>query len=613
VVGANRRPLTIGHEILVNLVRGGFRGPVYPVNPHAERIAGHQAYPSLLDVPGPVDLAVIAVPPADVATVLAHCAKIGTEAAVVVTTGFAADGETGGTTEQDLARYARSVGIRLVGPACMGVIRPGARLAATFSPALPAPGRVAMSSQSGPLGLAVLDLAGRLGLGFSGFVSVGDAADVSANDLLRWWEDDVETRVVLLHVERFGDPRSFARIARRISARKPIVAVHPGAPRGDASGEGAARRLRSDAAVSSLFAQAGVIRTGTLQELFDMALLLAHQPLPRGPRVAVISNAGGPAELTTGACLANGLSVPPFSAPVRETLRGRLPAYASVTNPVDLSPGASAAHYRDAVSAAVSDDGIDAVVVMFMPPLAGDAERIAEAILDAASGAPGKPVVASYLGRSGVLPELTRDELVVPSFAFPESAAVVLGRAANHAAWRSLPAGITPRLPGVDPERARALLADRAAGWLPAAAAAGLLDAYGVRVSSAPGPAGPSAFVGVINDPVFGPVITFGLTGDYADLMDDIAYRITPLTDRDADELVHAIRGAALLEGWRGRPSTDVAALKDLLLRVSAMVEDLPAVAELELRPIRVLAPGAGVTVSRVRIRLATPPPGAPP
>lgn len=616
VVGANRRPATIGHEIVRNLLRGGYRGAVYPVNPHADRIAGLPAHPSLRVVPGPVDLAVIAVPPPDVAAVLADCAAAGVEAAAVVTTGF---GEGGPERDAvaDLARYARSVGMRLVGPACLGVVNTSSRvrLAATFSPALPEPGRVAMSSQSGPLGLAVLDLAGRLGLGFSGFVSVGDAADVSAGDLLQWWEDDVDTRVILLHVERFGDPRAFARIARRVSARKPVVAVHPGPVRDDpgagdpgtgepgVGGPGVARPVRSPAVVDSLFAQAGVIRTGTLQELFDVALLLAHQPLPRGPRVAVVSNAGGPAELTVAACRANGLRVPPPSPAVRERLRRLLPGHAAVTGAVDLSPAATGADYREALAAVLADDGVDAVVVMFMPPLAHDAAEVAEAIVAAADGA-GKPVVASYLGRSGVLPQLTRDGVVVPSFAFPESAAVALGRAAGHHAWRSRPVGLIPELPGIDAGRARDLLAGAAGGPLPATRAAELLGTYGIGVSTAPGPVGLGAFAGVVTDPVFGPVIGFGLTGDYADLMDDVAYRITPLTDRDADDLVNAIRGAPLLHGWRGRPGCDLPALRDLLLRVSALVEDLPRVAELELRPIRLPAPGAGVTVHRVRVRL---------
>ncbi len=266
--------------------------------------------------------------------------------------------------------------MRLVGPNCMGVVNttPAARLAATFSPALPLPGRVAMSSQSGPLGLAVLDFARRLRLGFSGFVSVGHAVDVSTNDLLQWWEEDPETSVVLLHVETFGNPRRFARTARRVAPRKPIVAVHPG---------------HADAAVDSLFAQSGVIRTRSLQELFDVALLLAHQPPPPGNRVAVITNAGGPAALTVGACEASGLRVPELGARVRHALRTALSPRADVTNPIDLTPMATAAHYRQALDTVLADDGIDAAVVLFMPPLADKPDEVAAAILDAAEAAPG--------------------------------------------------------------------------------------------------------------------------------------------------------------------------------------------------------------------------------
>lgn len=290
-----------------------------------------------------------------------------------------------------------------------------------------------MSSQSGPLGLAVLDFARRLRLGFSGFVSVGHAVDVSTNDLLQWWEEDPETSVVLLHVETFGNPRRFARIARRVAPRKPIVAVHPG---------------HADPAVDSLFAQSGVIRTRSLQELFDVALLLAHQPPPPGNRVAVITNAGGPAALTVGACEASGLKVPALDERLRHTLRTALSPRADVSNPIDLTPMATAAHYRQALDAVLADDGIDAAVVLFMPPLADKPDEVAAAILDAAEAAPGKPVVASFLGGAGVADLLHRGELVVPTYAFPESAATSLGHAAAYQAWRSTPAGVIPDLPG---------------------------------------------------------------------------------------------------------------------------------------------------------------------
>ncbi|MGX9883304.1 bifunctional acetate--CoA ligase family protein/GNAT family N-acetyltransferase [Streptomyces sp. NPDC002276] len=591
VIGANRSPLTIGHEIVANLLRGGFRGTVFPVNPRAEQVAGVRAYPSVGELPEVPDLALVAVRAEAVPDVVRECAEVGVKAVVVVSTGFGESGVEGRAAERELARFARASGMRLVGPNCMGVVNttPAARLAATFSPALPTPGRVAMSSQSGPLGLAVLDFARRLRLGFSGFVSVGHAVDVSTNDLLQWWEEDPETSVILLHVETFGNPRRFARVARRVAPRKPIVAVHPG---------------HADAAVGSLFAQSGVIRTRSLQELFDVALLLAHQPPPPGNRVAVITNAGGPAALTVGACDASGLRVPQLAAHTRQSLRTALSPRADVTNPVDLTPMATAAHYRQALDAVLADDGIDAAVVLFMPPLADKPDEVAAAILDAAEAAPSKPVVASFLGGAGVADLLHRDQLVVPTYAFPESAAASLGHAAAYQTWRSTPAGVIPDLPGVDTDRARALVADLAPGPVPPRIAAELLDAYGISVRDTDS-RGPDAFLSVGADPVFGPVIAFGLTGDYADLMADVAHRVTPLSDRDAREMIRSLRAAPLLDGRVGGPGVDLTALEDTVLRISAMVEDLPEIESMDLRPVRLLPPGNGVAVARATIRLA--------
>ncbi|MFF7547260.1 GNAT family N-acetyltransferase [Streptomyces canus] len=592
VIGANRDPLTIGHEIVANLLRGGFAGSVFPVNPRAGQIAGARAYASVRDLPEPPDLALVAVRAEAVPGVVRECAEAGVKAVVVVSTGFGETGAEGRAGELELARFARASGMRLVGPNCMGVVNttPAARLAATFSPALPTPGRVAMSSQSGPLGLAVLDFARRLRLGFSGFVSVGHAVDVSTDELLQWWEEDPGTSVILLHVETFGDPRRFARVARRIAPRKPIVAVHPD---------------HADSAVNSLFAQSGVIRTRSLQELFDVALLLAHQPPPPGNRVAVITNAGGPAALTVGACAASGLCVPALGERTRQALRPALAPHADVSNPIDLTPTATAAHYRQALDAALADDGIDAAVVLFMPPLADKPDEVASAILDAAAARPDKPVLASFLGGAGVADLLHRGDLVVPTYTFPEAAATSLGHAAAYQTWRSTPAGVVPDLAGVDTERARSLIASCDPGPVPAAVAAELLASYGIAVrDSEPGP-GPDAFLTVRADPVFGPVVAFGLTGDYADLMADVAHRVTPLSDRDAREMVRSLRAAPLLDGRTGGPGVDLAALEETVLRISAMVEDLPEIEALELRPVRLLAPGDGVAVAHATIQLA--------
>lgn len=590
VVGANREPLTIGHEIVANLLRNGFAGEVFPVNPHAGSVAGVPAFPSLAELPRAPELAVVAVRADAVPGVVRECADAGVKAVVIVSTGFAESGEAGRRTERGLARFARASGMRLVGPNCMGVVNSssGTRLAATFSPAIPEPGRVAMSSQSGPLGLAVLDLARRLRLGFSGFVSVGNAVDVSTNDLLQWWSEDPDTSVILLHVEHFGNPRKFARIARQVAPRKPIVAVHPGL----------------GGAADSLFAQSGIIRTRSLQELFDAALLLAHQPPPPGNRVAVVTNAGGPAALTVGACAGAGLRVAELGAGTVAELRTVLTPGSDVGNPVDLTPAATAAQYRRALEAVLADESVDAAIVLFMPPLARQADEVASAILDAARTAPAKPVVTSFLGGAGVADLLRRGSTVVPGYTFPESAAVSLGHAAAYGAWRSSPAGVVPDLPGTDAARARELLAGSAPGPLPEEAAAELAACYGIPMGGTPESEGLDAFVAVRTDAVFGPVVSVGLTGAYADLMDDVAHGVTPLSDRDVRAMLGSLRAAPLLDGRAGGPGVDLAALEETVLRVSAMVEDLPEIAALELRPVRLLPPGGGVRAARAVIRV---------
>lgn len=325
----------------------------------------------------------------------------------------------------------------------------------------------------------------------------------------------------------------------------------------------------------------------------------------------MLTNAGGPAALTVGACAASGLRVATLSDRTRQTLRSALAPQAEVANPVDLTPMATAAHYRQALDAVLTDDEVDAAIVLFMPPLADKADEVASAILDAASAQPSKPVVTSFLGGAGVADLLRRGELVVPTYAFPESAAASLGHAAAYEAWRSRPAGFVPDLDGIDTERARALLAGLSAGSVPASVARELLGCYGIDVSdvsdeTGSGP-GRDAFLRVDADPVFGPVVAFGLTGDYADLMADVAYRVTPLSDRDAREMIRSLRAAPLLDGQVGGRGVDLAALEETVLRISAMVEDLPEIESMDLRPVRLAPPGEGVAVTRAEIRLCEP------
>jgi acetyl coenzyme A synthetase (ADP forming)-like protein len=496
VIGAGRQPRTIGHELFRNLLAGGFQGPVYPVNPTATSIASVRAWPSVLAIPDDVDVAVVTVPAANVADVVRECAQKRVQGLVIITAGFAETGDDGRRAERELGEIARRHGMRLVGPNCMGVVNtdPDVRMNATFAPFTAAPGRVAFSSQSGALGIELLAQATRLGLGVSSFVSVGNKADVSSNDLLQHWEDDPATDVILLYLESFGNPRKFARLARRVSRSKPIVAVKSGRSRAGtrAASSHTAALATPDVAVDALFRQAGVIRVDTMEQLFDTAQVLVNQPLPPGRRVAIVSNGGGPGILAADACEGAGLEVPELAASTQAELRGFVSRDASVANPVDLVASASAEVYEHAVRTVLADPGIDALVVIFVPPLVTRPDDVAAAIDAGATGAGDKPVIACFLGRQGV-PPAARDgdprRLQIPSFPFPESAAAALARAAEHSEWLARPVGTVPDLPDVDIGSAREIVAtalrDHDDGvWLDPDRAAELCACFGIPVAA---------------------------------------------------------------------------------------------------------------------------------
>ena len=506
VVGASRRPGTIGHEVLRNLLLSRFNGPLYPVNPAARHVGGVPAYPSVAELPEPPDLAVITVPADQVAAVVAACGEAGTAAVVVISAGFAETGPAGRDAERALVRLARDHGMRLIGPNCMGIANtsPAVSMNATFAPVVPRAGRLAFLSQSGALGIAVLERASSLGIGLSSFVSVGNKADVSGNDLLQYWEEDPETDAILLYLESFGNPRKFARIARRVSRAKPIVAVKSGRTTGGARAARShtAAAATSDVAADALFRQTGVIRVDTVPELFDVALLLAHQPVPAGCRLAIVGNSGGPGILAADACDGAGLSLATLAPRTQDVLRSFAAAEASLANPVDLIASADGEQYERAITAMLEDDGVDAVLVIFTPPLVIRLDDVAAAVTRAASRAGTKPVVAVLLGvgdAPGVLPA-GPGGASVPTFPFPEAAVRALGRVAAYGVWRTRPDGEPVLLTGVDRPAAAAVIgsalaARPAGGWLDAAEAVSLVRAYGI-------PAVPSAVAATAGDAV---------------------------------------------------------------------------------------------------------------
>jgi len=579
----------------------------------------------------------------------------------------------------------------MIGPNCMGVINtdPTIRLNASFSPIVPPNGSVALSSQSGALGMAIVELAQERGVGLSTFVSVGNKADVSGNDLLEYWQADRHTSVILLYLESFGNPTRFARLARQIGRTKPIVCVKAGRTRAGsrAAGSHTAALAASDAAVDALFHQSGVVRADTLDEMFDIAACLESQPLPEGRRVAIVTNAGGPGILAVDACEAAGLRVVEFSADTRARLAEFLPAEASIANPVDMVASAGPNQYRRAIEVALTATDADALIVIYTPVdtsgTAGTLQAIRDGIVAGRrGGAIHKPVLACLMAEAGRRKPLAVDGERVPAYAFPENAARALAKVAQHAGWRAQPPGLLWTFEDIKADDARAIcrhaLARRGSGWLTDEETRSVLGAFGLPLAAsavaktaeeaaalahvlgfpvaaklaaravthktdlgvvclnlatdaavrsafaeitaraaATGAAagdidgvliqamvggGVETMIGVSHDPVFGPLVAFGLGGIHVEILGDVQFRIAPLTDRDVDGLLYGIRGLPLLRGYRGAQPADLDALRDLLLRVSRLAIEVPEVSELDLNPVIALPPRHGCRIVDARI-----------
>ena len=646
VIGASRRQDTVGRTLVRNLVLGGFAGRVYAVNRAAESVAGLPAYATVQEIPDPVDLAIVAVPAETVQEVVLDCAAKGVHGLVVISSGFAETGEEGRTRQRQLVGLARSYGLRLVGPNCLGVINTATEVSlnASLSPIMPPRGRVGFFCQSGALGVAILEKVDRRGLGLSTFVSAGNRADVSGNDLLQYWADDDATEAVLLYLESIGNPRKFSRVARQVARIKPVVAVKSGrTTQGVPVGHAVRRTIAPAAAVDAMFKQAGVIQVDTLDEMFDVAQLVAHQPLPRGPRVAVVGNSDALGMLAADAASAVGLEV-------------RLP--------IALGADATAEDFERAIDTAIDHPEVDSVIAVFIPPIDTTGERVAN-VLAAVGEQSDKPLISSFLATEGV-PELLRVPDVegaagrgsVPSYPAPEAAVRALARVVGYARWLNRDQGTVTAFADVDLAAARRLVADAVVDHAPtelnAQQLTDLLAAYSIElwpwvevttvdeavaagedlgwdvvlkatsvqlrqrpdlagvwrnIESADGmrqawqsltttvgsPAdagyvvqrmaghGVPVTVRSMEDRLFGPIVSFGVAGTASELLDDWAYRIPPLTDVDAAEMVREIKAAPLLVGYGGGGEVDMAAVQDLVARVAQLKNDLPEVEVLDI------------------------------
>jgi acetate---CoA ligase (ADP-forming) len=667
VVGASKRRGSIGGELFRNILGGDFTGSVHPVNRKGDAVAGVHGYRTVAEIPEGVELAVICVPGEQVLPAAEDALAAGVRALVVISAGFAETGAEGAERQERLLALVRDHGARLLGPNCLGIASSPVQLNATFAPRSFPAGKIGFSSQSGALGLALLERAEATGLGVTSFVSIGNKADVSSNDLLEWWEDDDATELIVLYLESFGNPRAFARIAQRLARRKPILALKGGTTRAGtrAAGSHTAALAGSDAAAEALFAHAGVIRAHTLDELIDVASLLSAQPVPRGRRVAVVTNAGGLGILAADACEAAGLELPSPGEETRAALAAVMPAEGSAANPIDMLGGANAESFERALPPVLADPAFDAAIVLFVPTVGTDEEKVGAAISRAAATAGGKPVLCAFLSANGA-PASLQSAAPVPSFAYPEAAARALSRAVERGEWLRRQAGTVPELER-DRDAAQAVVREAIAtggGWLDAERTRRLLEAYGVplvpeRIAATPeeaveaaaelgypvvlktaaagahkteqggvlldlgterevraaaeqlgGPmlvqpfvrGGAELLAGAVQDPVFGPLVAFGPGGVLAELIGEAQFQLAPLTDVDAQELVRAGKAGRLVGGFRGAPAADEAALVDLLLRLSLLADDLPEVAELDLNPVLALQDGCLAVDARVRV-----------
>jgi acyl-CoA synthetase (NDP forming)/RimJ/RimL family protein N-acetyltransferase len=667
VIGASRRQDTVGRTLVRNLVLGGFAGRVYAVNRAAESVAGLPAYATVQEIPDPVDLAIVAVPAETVQEVVLDCAAKGVHGLVVISSGFAETGEEGRQRQRQLVGLARSYGLRLVGPNCLGVINTATEVSlnASLSPIMPPRGRVGFFCQSGALGVAILEKVDRRGLGLSTFVSAGNRADVSGNDLLQYWADDDATEAVLLYLESIGNPRKFSRVARQVARIKPVVAVKSGrTTQGVPVGHTVRRTIAPAAAVDAMFKQAGVIQVDTLDEMFDVAQLVAHQPLPRGPRVAVVGNSDALGMLAADAASAVGLEV---------------------MLPIALGADATAEDFERAIDTAIDHHEVDSVIAVFIPPIDTTGEQVAN-VLAAVGEQSDKPLISSFLATEGV-PELLRVPDVegaagrgsVPSYPAPEAAVRALARVVGYARWLNREQGTVTAFADVDLVTARRLVADAViddrSTELSAQQLTELLAAYGIELwpwvevttvgqavaageelgwdvvlkataqelrqrpdlagvwrsiespeqmrhawQSLTATVGSPADAGYVvqrmagqgvpvtvhsmEDRLFGPIVSFGVAGTASALLDDWAYRIPPLTDVDAAEMVREIKAAPLLVGYGGGGEVDMDSVQNLVARVAQLKNDLPEVEVLDIS--LALAGSFGVRVLGAAGRVAT-------
>ena len=681
VVGASNRQGSVGNAIFRNILFGGYGGTLYPVNPKAGSICGVHAYASITDIPEAVDQAVIIVPPVSVLEVLEECGKKGVKGVVVVSAGFKEVGPEGLALEQKAVEIVHRYKMPMVGPNCLGVITTDTdiMLNASFARCMPKQGNIAFVSQSGALCAGILDYARGRDIGFSKFISFGNKADVTELDLLRYLAQDETTDVILMYLETLVDGRKFIELAREVTGeqkhRKPILAIKSGRT---SQGAAAARShtgalAGSDAVYDAIFAQAGILRVETVEELFDLAVGFSRQPLPSGNRFAIVTNAGGPGIMATDAAIRHGLELAKLRPETLESLKAKLPPTANFHNPVDVIGDATSERYTAAMTAVLADPAVEGVVVLLTPQSMTDIEAIAKTIGEV-SPSSGKPVLASFLGHVDVSAGIQiLEKHGIPNYQFPENASRSLAAMAKYTQWIKRPR-TKERKFKVDTGKVKELFAKVRAEkrtFLPELESLAVLEAYGfptlkhglaktaeeaaellkkivspdvvhkvdvggvlLNISTVEeacagfekitngvkqklpsarllgvevvqmAPKGVEVILGISEDPVFGHIVMFGLGGTFVEVLKDVSFRLVPIRELGAQNMIKSIRAAKVFESFRGQPPADTDVMAECLERLSQLVVDFPEISELDINPLIVHAQGKGAHVADVRIVL---------
>mgnify|MGYP001632521957 FL=1 len=669
VVGASTRPHTIGSDLLKRLIEFGFKGGIYPVNPKGGEIEGLRAYKTVANLPDGVDLAVIVVNASRVLEAVDECHAKGIKGLVVISAGFKETGAEGAKLELELLERVRAHGMRMVGPNCLGVVNtnPEISLDACFAESLPVAGDIGFVSQSGALGGGILNILKDLNLGFAQFVSIGNQADVNAETALEYWENDPEVKQILLYMESIPDPVNFRRLASRISKKKPVLALKAG--RSAAGASAASSHTGSlaggDRAADALLKQSGVIRELSLRELFSSAKVFANCPIPKGDRVAIVTNSGGPGIMATDAVCGHGMQMAQISDETKAKLREFLPTAASVKNPVDMIASAPLDHYRRTVETVLADPEVDMVMVIYLPFLGLKDIDVAQALMEIRAAHPEKPIVGVFMTTSEFFSKLSEMKVTVPFYMYSEEAADAMKRLNDQRLWMARPEGEFPELPE-DTNRVMQIFrtaANDGRRELTTRESLDVLDAAGVRIcrsgmahseDEAVAVAEKTGYpvvmkmtskttshktdvggvrvgiaseedlrreyrdligkleakglleglegvliqemvkskrelvTGIATDPQFGPMVMFGLGGVFVEVLKDVAFRLAPLTDIDAKDLIHSVKCVKLLEGARGFTPAQMDKVEETLLRISQLAHVHRFVKELDINPLMI-------------------------